>query len=138
MAIIRWEPLSDIDKWFEDSLTPFSKSDWSDLSADVYEKDGNVVAELTLSGVDPDKVDVDVKDGFLTVSGSRDEDKEDKGKNYYSRRIVRGSFEKRIHLPTDVDVKKAKAEYDKGMLKITLPLKKAEEVGNKIKVEVKK
>ena len=142
MAIIRWEPLRDIDRFFEDDdLWNFPKSrmthqSW-DLSVDVYEDGNSVVAEMNLPGIDPDKLDIGVEDGYLRVAGSREEDKETKKRGYYSKQIMRGSFERTVRLPYEVESHKANAAYDKGVLRISIPKKKASK-GKKIKVSVKK
>ena len=143
MAIIRWEPLRDIDRFFEDddfwslprTMSRVNQS-W-DLAVDVYEDANVVVAEMNLPGIDPDKLDISVEDGYLRVSGSREEDKEIKKRGYYSKQIMRGSFERTVRLPYEVDSNKAKAGYDKGVLKVEIP-KKKESKGRRIKISAKK
>jgi HSP20 family protein len=137
MPIIKWEPFRDIEKFFEeDFLFPsFSRIGW-DLAVDVYEEGGNVVAEMNLPGVDPEKVEILIKDDHLKISGSRDEKKEIKGENYYRREIKRGNFERVVKLPTAVKADKAEAEYKDGILKVIIP-KEEEKVG-KVKIKVKK
>lgn len=142
MALIKWEPLRDIERLFDEefSLLPsfsnLSKIGW-DLAADVYEENGKVVAEMNLPGIDPDKVDISVEDGYLKVSGSREQEKETKGKNYYSKEIKRGSFERAVKLPSSVKSEKAEAEYKDGVLRVLLP-KQEPIVENRIRIKVKK
>ena len=58
------------------------------------------------------------------------------GKKYLSREISYGNYERVISLPSTVDINKAKASFEKGMLRVTLP-KKTESQGTArtIKVE---
>lgn len=135
MAIIKWEPFGGIDRFFED-LPAFPKQG-IDLAIDVYEKDRNVIAEMNLPGIDPDKIDVSVEDNYLRVSGSREESTEEKKRHYYSKEIRRGSFERVVRLPAEVQRDKAVAEYKNGELTITLPKSTNRESG-KVKVLVKK
>jgi len=135
MSLIKWEPFGDIDHFFED-FPSFSKMD-RDLAVDVYEDGTNVVAQMNLPGVDPDKVDVSVEDNYLHISGSREEEKEEKKKHYYSKEIRRGSFERVVNLPAVVEKDKVTAEYKNGQLKVTMPKVTKTEAG-KVKVEVKK
>ena len=121
MSLIKWEPFGDLDRFFNnDDLPGFRDMGW-DLSADVYEKDGNIIAEMNVPGVDPDKLDVSVEDGYMRVSGSREEKDEKKEKNYYSKQIRYGSFEKTVRLPDHVDAGNATAEYENGKLTVTIP-----------------
>lgn len=136
MALIKWEPFGEIDRFFEDLPSAvFPKMGW-DLAVDIYEKDGNLMAEMNLPGVDPDKIDVSVEGGRLHISGSREESKEEKQKQYYSREIRRGSFERVVRLPSAVQEDKVKAEYRNGELLVTMP-KAPEAAKNKVPVEVK-
>lgn len=137
MSLIKWEPFGDIDRFFEDfpSFPRQDKFGW-DLAVDVYEKDNNVIAEMNLPGIDPDNIDISVEDNYLRVSGSREESKEEKDKQYYSKEIKRGSFERAVRLPDAVEKDKVKAEYDNGELTITLPKAPASKT-EKIKVQVK-
>lgn len=136
MSLIKWEPFGQIDDFFADfPRAPFGKMS-SDLAVDVFEKDGNIIAEMNIPGVNSEDVDVSVEDNYLRVSGSHEEEKEDDGKNYYSKEIRRGSFERIVALPSAVKRDGVEAEYTNGRLHITMP--KADETkDSKITVKVK-
>ena len=122
MAIIKWEPFGDIDRFFEeDFLMPAFPKMKADLAIDIYEKDNNIIAEMQVPGVDPKDIDVSVEDGYLKISGSRKEEKEEKKKNYYRKEIKKGSFERAVRLPAEVLGEKAEADYKDGMIIITIP-----------------
>lgn len=131
MAIIRWKPFGEIDKFLEEHM---GKHFGNDLAADVYEEGNNVIVEMNVAGIEPDKVDITVEGDHLRVSGSREEKKETKDRDYYVKEIRHGSFERILHLPTQVNRKETKAEVQDGVLKITLP-KLNHEQGHKVKVE---
>lgn len=142
MNLIKWDPFRGMDRFFDDDwdILPMRKMGlgrigW-DLAADVYEdKAGNVVSEMNLPGIDPEKIDIIVKDNVLRVSGEREEEIEEKKKNYYRKEIRRGSFERMVRLPHRVNGDKANAEYKDGVLRVTVPkLKGGEEKKVKIKV----
>jgi HSP20 family protein len=71
----------------------------------------------------------------LKIDGERKIEKEEKEENY--RRVERqyGSFTRTFTLPQTVDSENVSANYDKGVLKISLP-KKAEAKPKQIKVQV--
>ena len=139
MAIIKWEPFRDMDRFFDDdlfSMPQIFRTGW-DLAVDIFDEGESVVAEMTLPGIDPDKVDITVEDDYLKVAGRREEETEEKKKNYYSKEIRRGSFERVVKLPTSVAGDKAAAEYKNGVLRIKIP-KRDEAKPKKVKVSVTK
>lgn len=135
MALVKWQPFREVDSFFDNfpALPRFEL----DLAVDVYEESGNVIAKLNLPGIDPQKIDVEVEDHHLRISGTREEEKEEKTKHYYSKEIRRGSFERIVPLPCAVKKDKVTAEYKNGELKVTLPKMEKDKSG-KVKIEVKK
>src|ERR1700678_4406403 len=100
---------------------------------DVYEDEHNITLKIEVPGIDEKDIDVRIENNTLTVHGERKFEKEEKEENY--RRVERqyGSFTRSFTLPTTVDAEKVSANYDKGVLNITLP-KKAEAKPKQIKV----
>lgn len=136
MPIIKWEPLEEIERFLGEGIPVFSslRFGW-DLAVDLYEEAGNIVAEMNLPGIDPEKVSITVEGNFLRISGEREEKKEKEEKNFYSREIRRGSFERLMRLPQAVVEDKVTATYRNGVLKVVLPQKaKTEEKKVAIKV----
>lgn len=129
MAMIRWKPFGELDKFLEEINLPHQR----ELAADVYEENGNVIVEMQVAGIQPDKIDISVEGDHLRVSGSRESEQEKEGRDYYTKEIRRGSFERIIHLPAMVNKEKTHAEVHDGVLKITLP-KASKEESHKIKV----
>ena len=104
-------------------------------AVDVYEDEHTVTLKIEVPGIEEKDIDVRVENNTLTVHGERKIEKEEKEENY--RRVERqyGSFTRTFTLPTTVDTENVSANYDKGVLKITLP-KKAEAKPKQIKVNV--
>jgi len=145
-VLTRWEPfrvstLQDrINRVFRDSYSQAGQdesltSSTFAPSVDVYEDEHNVTLKIEVPGIDEKDIDVNLENNTLTVHGERKIEKEEKEENY--RRVERqyGSFTRTFTLPTTVDSEKVSANYDKGVLKITLP-KKAEAKPKQIKVNV--
>jgi HSP20 family protein len=125
MQLIKWEPLKEIDRFFDDRfLQPFSTFSklGLDLAVDVYEEKGNVVAKMSLPGIKSEELDISLEDDMLTISGRREEEKETDKKDYYSKEIRRGSFSRTVSLPKSVDAGKAEAKYNDGELVVTMPV----------------
>ena len=139
MSIIRWTPMlpavDDIDRWFDDWPGMRGLSNFVP-TLDVYQTKDEVVVETALAGIDPDKVNISIANDVLTIEGTAEHKSEVDEKNYYRKEIRSGSFHRSVALPAAVDGDRAKATYEKGVLKITIP--KAERAKPKtVKVEVK-
>ncbi len=123
------------DDWF---FPVFPSREFSEPEMDIYETDKDVVAKVSLPEIDPNNVKVSVEDDVLMVEGDFGEEDEEKEKNYYRKEIRRGSFQKAVRLPAEVDENKAKADYKKGVLEIVLPKTEPKEKKKKeIKVNTK-
>ncbi len=139
MAMVRWEPFKEMEKWFEEEfpiIPMFAAPRMGlDLAVDVFEEKDNVIAEMNLPGVNPEKIEISFHDGLLKITGSREEEKESKEKNFYCKEIKRGVFERLVRLPVEVKTEKADAQYKKGVLRIVMP-KKEEIKTEKVRITV--
>lgn len=123
---------------FDDMLDGFS---WGKMSSfvpalDVYQTKDDVVVEAPLAGIDPEQVSISIENDVLTIEGQAEHKSEVDEKNYYRREVRYGAFHRSLALPTAVAGDKAKATYDKGVLKIVIP-KEERAKPKTVKVEVK-
>jgi HSP20 family protein len=137
--LIRWEPAREMmtlreamDHLFDDAFTrPLTLRDgWSAPAIDMYQTDDEIVVKASLPGVKADEVQINITGEILTLKGETKQVEEKKEKAWHMREQRWGTFERAIALPTEVVSDKAKAEFENGILTITLP--KAEEVKPKI------
>lgn len=133
MAVSKWSPLHEMNRFFDDVFEHFPARFGFDLAIDLYQEGNTIVAEMSVPGIDAKSTEVNVVDDVLRISGHREEKQEKKDKNYYSKEIHRGSFERSIRLPASVIADETKASYKDGVLKVVMPLKTAAE---KKKIEV--
>jgi len=105
-------------------------------AVDIVEKDDAFEVEAELPGLDEKDIEVKLTNGFLTIKGEKQEEKEEKKKDYYRHERRFGSFERRFDMPEGVDTDKIQARFKKGVLTITLP-KKPEAIKSEKKIEVK-
>ena len=105
-------------------------------AVDVVEKDGafEVVAELP--GMDEKDIEVKLANGTLTIKGEKQEEKEEKKKDYYLRERRFGAFQRAFTVPDTVDADKIEAHFAKGVLTVTLP-KRPDAVKAEKKIAVK-
>ncbi len=137
--LIRWEPAREMmslrdamDRLFDDAFTrPLSLRDaWSVPAIDMFQTDDEIVVKAALPGIKADEVQINITGEVLTLKGEVKHEEETKEKAWHIREQRYGSFERSVVLPTDVVADKAKADFENGILTITLP--KAEEVKPKV------
>jgi HSP20 family protein len=78
---------------------------------------------VDISGIDPEHVQVSTADGSLVVSGERRR-ADCEGRSYQQMEIEYGHFQRVVQLPGDADPSRAEATYDKGLLRIVIPIAK--------------
>lgn len=88
----------------------------------VAETDSSFEATMELPGLSQDDIEVTLTRNTLTVTGEKRDEEEERNKNYVRRERSYGYFRRTIPLPADsVDSEKIEAEFDRGVLKITMP-----------------
>lgn len=136
--LIRWQPMSEMvtlrdamDRLFDEAFTrPWGLSDGGRSrmapSVDMFETENEVVVKAALPGIKAEEVDINVTGEVLTLKGETHEETDENGKSFHIREQRWGQFERSIVLPTAILADKAKAEFEDGILTVTLP--KADEV----------
>ena len=93
---------------------------------DLTESDDQIEATVELPGLSEEDIDLTLTRDGLTIEGEKKSEEEEEGKNYFRRERAYGYFKRVIPLPPDVvDRDRVEANFDQGVLKITMP--KAEE-----------
>lgn len=139
MPIVKYDPFRDLERFFEDDFFGFVPAMKRHLepAMDVYQTDTDLVVELQIPKVDPKEFAVTVEDGVLKVEGGRAEEHEEKGKEYFRREIRRGRFSRMIALPVAVKDADAKAVFEHGVLKVTIPKAEPKQAPKAVHIEVK-
>jgi HSP20 family protein len=93
------------------------------------------VVRADLPGIDPKDVEITVTGDTLTIKGSREEQREEKDRNFVFKEVSYGSFERSIPLPAGVKADDIKPSYKDGVLELTAPAPK-ELAARKVPIEV--
>jgi len=146
-VLTRWEPFREfstlqdrINRVFRESYSGSGRDESLTASSfspavDVYEDEHNITLKIEAPGIDEKDIEVRLENNTLTVHGERKIEKEEKEENFRRVESRYGSFTRSFTLPTTVDTESVQANYDKGVLRITLA-KKAEAKPKQIKVNV--
>lgn len=92
---------------------------------DIFEKDGQYFLELEVPGLNKDNINIELEDEYLTISASKEEEKEDNSKNYIRKERTFESMQRKFYVG-DIDEEKIKADFKDGILNISFPKKDKE------------
>ena len=143
MSIVRYDPFREL-RSLQDELnrvfiSPFqsdseesAKGSWTP-SVDIVETEGQIVLEAELAGLKPEEVDVSIENNVVTIKGERKFEKKEEKDNYHRIERSYGSFIRSFTLPRTVVGDEATADFDNGILRVTLP-KREETKARRIEV----
>ncbi len=94
-----------------------------DTNLDFRENEDGYIITFNMTGLDQDKIDVQINEHSITLKGEQTLRNEQKNPNGYSQSQAYGSFMKTVPLPEDADVTKIKTEKETGRLVIKIPRK---------------
>ncbi len=93
----------------------------SNLTIDLYETPEEIVVKGWLPGVRPEDIEINLKEKFLQIKAERKRENEMSVKDYYFKESEHGELERSIRLHKAVDVQKAEASFEHGVLTVLLP-----------------
>jgi len=144
-TLTRWEPFrgvislqEQVNRLFNDAFE--RQGEESSLTAwapavDIYETEHELVVKADLPDVDPKDLDIRVENNVLTIRGERKFEKKVNEENYLRVERAYGSFARSFTLANSVDSDAIKADYQNGVLTLTIP-KKEEAKPKQIKINV--
>ena len=88
---------------------------------DLVEGDDDLVLRADLPGMSEDDVNIEIKDGVLTISGERRAEHEEKGEGFHRVERAFGRFSRSLSLPEGVDPEKVEAKFADGVLEVRVP-----------------
>lgn len=132
----------DINRTFDNFFNEFGErpfgldTDSFSPSLNMTENDSAFIVEAEVPGVDEEDIDVTLTQNMLTIKGEKKAEQEEKKGNYYHLERRYGSFCRNIPLPQNtVNQNEVTANFDKGVLTITLPkLEEAQHIQKRIQV----
>lgn len=135
MSLIKWNPESGffpslstwMDDFFTDSNLKPSLKGVSVPAVNITESKTAYKLKVAAPGFKKDDFKLEVKHGYLIISGESSAEKEDKDETYTRREYSYNSFSRSFSLPENVDGDAITAQYADGVLGVSLPKKDADE-----------
>ena len=98
---------------------------------DIRETDDAYLVNLEVPGVDEKDISLVVTGKTLVMSGEKKLEEEKEDENFHRIERQFGTFRRTLELPPDVDHEAIKAEFDKGVLKISIPRRPHQETSSR-------
>lgn len=124
-----------LDRFFNDSLNSRSMMSNFTPHVDTCETDQGYEIEVSLPGLKKDEINIDFQEGRLTISGERRFSDEKKDKKYHMIESQYGSFSRSFYLPDTVNPEGIDADFEDGVLKITVPKDTRKTMKHQIKIK---
>ncbi|MBD2480482.1 Hsp20/alpha crystallin family protein [Planktothrix sp. FACHB-1365] len=138
MPLVRWQPFQEIDslqremnRLFDSLALPTEKMGMSIFPpAELHETPDAVILKLEVPGIDSKDLDIQVSADAVAITGERKSQIQTEEKGVTRSEFHYGKFHRVIPLPTRIQNTQVQADYQDGILSLTLP--KAEEEKNKV------
>ena len=132
----------DFDSWFSDPVEKrffgkknplYGKHAKNLMKTDVKETEKGYEVDMDLPGFKKDEIQMELKDGVLTVSAAKglDKDEEDKKGNYIRKERYAGSMSRSFYVGKHVTVEDVHPKYESGILSFSVPKAEAKPVEEK-------
>ena len=101
-----------------------------EMKTDVRETDSGYEVDIDLPGFKKDEIDVQLDNGYLSISAAKGLDKEEKDKDgiYITKQRYAGSMSRSFYVGDAITEDDIKAKYESGILRLSIPKKEAKQV----------
>lgn len=127
VRINRYPVFNDLMENFEKTFFGPSNEDYGNVPAvNIKDEKDKYLLEFAAPGLSKKDFKIDLDNYVLTVSSEKEQEKEEKESSYTRKEFVYSRFSRSFTLPKTVNVDKIKADYNNGILSISLPKKEEE------------
>ncbi len=122
---------------FESQLNGLSHSALLRPNVDIASSDKEYTITVEVPGVEEDNIKLELAGNTLTIKGEKKQESEQKDHNFYRVERSYGSFQRVLSLPDDVLPDAIEAQFNNGVLTISLPREVISKPEGKV-IEIKK
>ena len=103
------------------------------MKTDIREHDTGYELDVDLPGFKKDEINVELENGYLTISATKglDKDEQDKKGKYIRRERYAGAMQRSFYVGDEVTQEDIKAKFEDGILRLSIPKKDAQAVETK-------
>ena len=103
------------------------------MKTDIKEKDEGYELVVDLPGFKKDEIEVQLENGYLTISAAKELDKDESDKNgkYLRQERYAGSMSRSFYVGDMITPEQINAKFDNGVLTITIPHNEVKQIENK-------
>ena len=123
-----------LDRFFNEAVPAFGQDFGVEFfgnnsypKVDVKDYDDKITIEAEIPGLAREDVSVDLEAQVLTITGGKREVKDDEDARYIRKELKRSSFKRSFKLGDNMNVKKIQADFDNGLLLVTVPKREKDE-----------
>ena len=128
----------DFDRWMDTSFRDVDKALYGKhaknmMKTDVKETEKGYEVDIDLPGFKKDEIQLELNDGYLTISAEKglDKDEEDEKKHYLRRERYAGSMSRSFYIGEGITEEDIHAKYEYGILKLSIPKEQPKAVPEK-------
>ena len=128
----------DFDRWMDTSFRDvdqalYGKHAKNMMKTDVKETDSGYEVDMDLPGFKKDEIQLELNDGYLTISAEKglDKDEENEKKHYLRRERYAGGMSRSFYVGEGITEKDIHAKYEYGILKLSIPKEQPKAVPEK-------
>ena len=125
------------DNFFAKDLDVFSKFKATIPSINIKEKDEQFIIEVAIPGLTKDDFDINIDNNILIISSNNQQKNEEKQANYTKREFCFSEFKRSFTLPDTANLDEISANYDNGILTISIQKKDGAKTKLKRKIIIK-
>lgn len=119
-----WNMLNDFDK---NSNYASNANNMSTPLVNVINQDNQYVIEVAAPGIKKEDISIKLENNKLVISSElKKEEKNEKNVNYSIKEFGFSSFSKTFFVPKDIEAEKINADYNNGVLSVSIPKKEKE------------
>jgi HSP20 family protein len=130
-TLVRWVPSTraaapSLNRFFEDlwnNLPDNRENDAAAPAMDIIDHEDRVEVQVNLPGIAPENVSIEFDKGILSIGAETRSEETEQKTNYTRRERYVGTFRRSLRVPETLDTHNATANFENGVLYLSLPKK---------------
>lgn len=143
MSLIKWNKREDLFPSFSSMFDDFWGRDYlkamdigtSVPAVNVSENENTYMLDMAVPGAKKEDFNLEIDGNSLRISSEHKEEKKEDDKHFSRREFQYSSFERRFTLPDNTDKSAINANYENGILKISIPKRESEKASKRIEIK---